>query len=250
MSDNRPDATDVRGTSDPMEFTEDKVGAVIVAAGKSSRMGQVDKIFAPVAGLPVLAWVVNTFQSCVAVDEIVIVLAKKNLERGRRLVKSCAWSKVAAVCHGGPRRQDSVKEGLARLTGCQWVVIHDGARPCVSTDLLERGLMAAKESGAAIAGVPVNDTIKVVSRQGFVQETPTRQSLWAIQTPQVFRYDLLAGAHRSQISEVTDDATLLEQMGHRVEVYMGSYHNIKITTPDDLAVAELFLKCRQDTRPG
>ena len=233
-----------------MKEVSGKVGVIIVAAGTSSRMGGIDKVFATLVGEPILAKVVSVFNDCSLVDEIVIVLAKKSLEQGRRLIKDHHWHKVIAVCPGGPRRQDSVKEGLRRLTDCEWVVIHDGARPCISADLIERGLITARESGAAIAGVPVKDTIKIVSRRGFVQQTPTRQSLWAAQTPQVFRYDLVAEAYRQADDEVTDDAALVEKLGHRVEVYMGSYHNIKVTTPEDLAVAEVFLQKKGAGQPA
>jgi 2-C-methyl-D-erythritol 4-phosphate cytidylyltransferase len=233
-----------------MKEVSGKVGVIIVAAGTSSRMGGIDKVFATLVGEPILAKVVTVFNDCSLVDEIVIVLAKKSLEQGRRLIKDHHWHKVIAVCPGGPRRQDSVKEGLRRLIDCEWVVIHDGARPCISADLIERGLITARESGAAIAGVPVKDTIKIVSRRGFVQQTPTRQSLWAAQTPQVFRYDLVAEAYRQADDEVTDDAALVEKLGHRVEVYMGSYHNIKVTTPEDLAVAEVFLQKKGAGQPA
>jgi len=227
-----------------MKEVKGKVGAVIVAAGGSRRMGGVDKVFAEVAGRPLLSFVVDTFQNCAGIDEMVIVLARGNLERGRRLAKEQAWSKLVAVCSGGARRQDSVSKGLLRLVGCEWVVIHDGARPCISADLIERGLVAAQEDGAAIAGVPVTDTIKIVSRRGYVQETPKREFLWAIQTPQVFRFDLITKAYCQVSAEVTDDAMLLEQLGHKVEVYMGSYQNIKVTTPEDLIAVDAFLKNR------
>jgi 2-C-methyl-D-erythritol 4-phosphate cytidylyltransferase len=230
-----------------MKEVNGKVSAVIVAAGTSTRMGGIDKVFAPLNGQPLLAKVMTVFQDCHSVDEIVLILAKKSLEQGRTLVKERGWSKVIAVCSGGPRRQDSVKEGLRRLVDCDWVVIHDGARPCVSADLVERGLIAAQKTGAAIAGVPVKDTIKIVSRRGFVQQTPARQCLWTAQTPQVFRYDLIAEAYRQADDEVTDDAALVEKLGHRVEVYMGAYNNIKVTTPEDLAVAEVLLQ-KQRTR--
>lgn len=233
-----------------MKEVSGKVGVIIVAAGTSSRMGGIDKVFATLVGEPILAKVITVFNDCTLVDEIVIVLAKKSLEQGRKLIKDHHWHKVIAVCPGGPRRQDSVKEGLRRLTDCEWVVIHDGARPCICADLIERGLIAARESGAAIAGVPVKDTIKIVSRRGFVQQTPTRQSLWAAQTPQIFRYDLVAEAYRQADDEVTDDAALVEKLGHRVEVYMGSYHNIKVTTPEDLAVAEVFLQKKGAGQPA
>ena len=224
-----------------MKEVGDKVGAIIAAAGTSNRMGGIDKVFAQLGEEPLLARIVTVFQNCPSVDQIVIVLARKSLAQGRKLVKEHSWPKVVAVCPGGSRRQDSVREGLRRLADCDWVVIHDGARPCVDADLVERGLIAARESGAAIAAVPVKDTIKIVSRRRFVQQTPARQSLWAAQTPQVFRYNLIAEAYRQVDSEVTDDAALLEQLGHKVEVYMGSYQNIKVTTPDDLAIAKVFL---------
>jgi 2-C-methyl-D-erythritol 4-phosphate cytidylyltransferase len=225
-----------------MKGSSGKVGAIIVAAGTSSRMGGIDKVFATLDGEPLLATVIAVFQNCSSIDEIVVVLARRSLGQGRKLVKDYGWSKVIAICPGGQRRQDSVREGLRRLTDCEWVVIHDGARPCVNTDIIERGLIAARESGAAIAGVPVKDTIKIVSRRRFIQQTPARQSLWAAQTPQVFRYDLIQEAYHHADNEATDDATLVEQLGYKVEIYMGSYNNIKVTTPDDLAIAKLFLQ--------
>jgi 2-C-methyl-D-erythritol 4-phosphate cytidylyltransferase len=225
-----------------MKEVDGKVGAIIVAAGTSSRMDGIDKVFARLGGEPILARIITVFQNCPSIDEIVTVLARKSLGQGRKLVKEYGWPKVIAVCPGGLRRQDSVREGLKRLTDCDWVVIHDGARPCIGTDIIERGLAAARESGAAIAGVPVKSTIKIVSRRRFVQQTPARQSLWAAQTPQVFRYDLIAEAYRQLTTEVTDDASLIEQLGHKVEVYMGSYQNIKVTTPEDLEIAQVFLR--------
>jgi 2-C-methyl-D-erythritol 4-phosphate cytidylyltransferase len=185
------------------------------------------------------------FQDCPAIDEIAIALGKWNLERGRRLVAEYGFSKVVAVCHGGQRRQDSVKCGLKHLGGCQWVVVHDGSRPLVSTDLIERGLNEAQESGAAIAAAPVRDTIKVVSPAHLVEATPQRHTLWAAQTPQVFRFSVLAQAHEQVGEDVTDDATMVERMGHRVKVYMGSHENIKVTTPEDLALAEVILRNRK-----
>ncbi len=208
-------------------------------------MGGVDKIFAPLWGKPLLAHSVDVFQRCPAIDQVVIVLSQDKIEAGRRLVKEHNWSKVVEVCPGGVRRQDSVREGLKRLSGCQWVVIHDGARPCLGVDLIERGLEQAQDSGAAIAAIPVKDTIKVVSPDAFVEKTPLRHSLWEVQTPQVFRFDIIDEAHRKAQGEVTDDATLVEQLGYRVKVYSGSDTNIKVTTPEDLALAEAILKSRE-----
>jgi len=222
-----------------------KVGAVIAAAGQGQRMDGVDKIFAELGGRPLLAMVLDTFQECLFVDEIVLVLGEENLERGRGLVGSSRWSKVTTICQGGKRRQDSVKNGLQRLRDCGWVVIHDGARPLVAPDLIERGLAEARASGAAVAAVPVKDTIKRVSQDGFVCETPERDTLWAIQTPQVFLFDLIFQAHEEITEDVSDDATMVERLGHMVRIYRGSYENIKVTTPEDLALAEVILRRKE-----
>jgi 2-C-methyl-D-erythritol 4-phosphate cytidylyltransferase len=222
--------------------SQPKVGAVIVAAGSGERMGRLDKVSALLGGKPILAWVASTFHNSSLVNQIVIVLSKANLERGKRLVKENGWSKVSDICPGGRRRQDSVAAGLDRLQVCQWVVIHDGTRPFVTEDLIKRGLEAAEETGAAAAAVPVTDTIKIAGDDMFVRETPARKHLWAVQTPQVFRYDIITSAHRQIEAEVTDDASLVEQLGYRVKLYMGAYDNIKITTPSDLALAEVLLK--------
>lgn len=205
-------------------------------------MGGIDKVFARINGVPLLARTVDAFEKCPLIDDVVVVLARRSLAQGRKLAAEYGWRKVVAVCPGGQRRQDSVKEGLSRLVDCQWVVIHDGARPCLDAALIERGLVAARESGAAIAGVPVRDTIKIVSRRRLVQQTPARQCLWAAQTPQVFRYDLITQAYSESSADVTDDASLVEQLGYKVEIFMGSYQNIKVTTPEDLAIVDIFLR--------
>ncbi|MFC1940930.1 2-C-methyl-D-erythritol 4-phosphate cytidylyltransferase [Chloroflexota bacterium] len=215
-----------------------KVGAVIAAGGSSQRMGGIDKVLATLGGEPLLARVINAFQNCNSIDQIVVVLSRQNLKPGQQLVAEQGWAKVTDVCPGGRLRQDSVVAGLSRLSHCSWVVIHDGARPLVTVDLIDRGLEAATETGAAVAGVPVTDTIKVAGEDRIVRETPPRHNLWAVQTPQVFRFDIIDEAYHQAKSEVTDDATLVEQLGYRVKLYMGSYDNIKVTKPDDLVVAE------------
>ncbi|MBI2909188.1 MAG: 2-C-methyl-D-erythritol 4-phosphate cytidylyltransferase [Chloroflexi bacterium] len=197
-------------------------------------MGGPDKIFADLSSKPLIAHTVEAFQDSDWVDHVVLVLSKRNLLRSRELA---SYPKMRDVCLGGMRRQDSVKAGLKRLADCEWVVIHDGARPFVTVDLIEQGLLAAQETGAAIAAVPVKDTIKVVNGDSFVQETPPRKRLWAAQTPQVFRFALLWEAYKKARGEVTDDAMLVERLGHKVKLYMGSYENIKVTTSEDLAVA-------------
>ena len=227
-----------------------KIGAVIVAAGASNRMCGVDKIFAEPEGKPLIAIVIDVFQHCASIDTIVIVMAEKYLERGQKLARDHGWSKVVSVCAGGERRQDSVKEGLQRLNGCEWVIIHDGARPCITSDIIERGLISARKTGAAIAAVPVKDTIKTVSPQGSIQGTLERQSLWIAQTPQIFKYSVILEAYNHSNDNVTDDASLVERMGHKVEVFMGSYHNIKVTTYEDLAIARSFLYNGENTHSG
>ena len=202
-----------------------------------------DKLFAKLGGKTILARVVETFQECNSVDQIILVVNQQNVDKVRQLVAENKWNKVAEVCAGGKRRQDSVAVGLGKLDGCDWVVIHDGARPLVTKDLIEQGLEAAKETGAAVAAVPVTDTIKVAGDDRIVLETPVRQNLWAVQTPQVFGYSLIAEAYkRADNDEVTDDASLVEQAGYKVKLYMGSYDNIKVTTNHDLLVAEALIK--------
>jgi len=225
-----------------MNNKKQKVAAIIVAAGAGKRMAGVDKVFAPLGGEPVLLRATRPFQQCPLVDQIVVVVSGDKENKCRALVTGPEWSKVTDICLGGKRRQDSVAAGLKRLNDFDWVIIHDGARPLVTADLIERGLEAAKETGAAAAAVPVTDTIKVVGKDGIVRQTPPRQNLRAVQTPQVFRFDVIQIAHQQDARDVTDDASLVERLGHKVKLYTGSYDNIKVTTPDDLALAEILLK--------
>ena len=135
--------------------------------------------------------------------------------------------------------------GLGRLSHCQWVVIHDGVRPLVTVDLIQHGLAVARETGAAVAAMPVSDTIKVAGDDRIVRETPPRQNLWAVQTPQVFRLDIISAVYQWVNDDVTDDASLVEQLGYKVKLYPGSYDNIKITTLDDLTLAEILWRRRE-----
>jgi 2-C-methyl-D-erythritol 4-phosphate cytidylyltransferase len=205
-------------------------------------MGGIDKVFAPLGGKPVLSHVLDAFDGCDSIDQVVVVASKANVERCRQLIAEKERSKPIEVCTGGRRRQDSVAAGLAKLGSCDWVVIHDGARPLVTKGLIERGLEAARETGAAVAAVPVIDTIKVVGNDKIVCQTPPRQNLWAVQTPQVFRLGLISEAYRKAKGEVTDDASLVEALGYKVKLYMGTYDNIKITTNHDLLIAETLQK--------
>jgi len=218
------------------------VGAVIAAAGESRRMGGIDKVFAPLGGKPALSYVLDAFEECEPINQIVVVVSKANLAKCRHLIAENKYAKPIEVCAGGKRRQDSVAAGLARLDECDWVVIHDGARPLVTRELIERGLEAAKETGAAAAAVPVTDTVKMAGEDRMVLQTPPRQNLWAVQTPQVFRADIISKAYQKAEGEVTDDASLVERLGHKVKLYMGAYDNIKITNANDLLMAEVLLK--------
>jgi 2-C-methyl-D-erythritol 4-phosphate cytidylyltransferase len=219
-----------------------KVSAIIVAAGDSQRMGGIDKLFAPLGGEPVLARVLDAFESCKKVDRIVLVMSAKNIDEGRRIIALGHWKKVTDILPGGKRRQDSVAEGLKAIKECDWVIIHDGARPFVTVDLIERGLEAAKETGAAAAAIPVTDTIKQVTDGGIVRQTLPRQNLRAVQTPQVFRFDIIKNTYNFVPADVTDDAALVEKAGYKVKLYTGAYDNIKITAPIDLAAAEALWK--------
>ena len=224
-----------------MPALPESVGAIIAAAGRGRRFGEGDKLFAPLAGRPLIARTLMAFEVCRAVDRVVLVLAEENLERGRGLVASAGFDKVAAICCGGPRRQDSVRLGLEALPECRWVVVHDGARPLVTAALIEAGLVAAAETGAAIAAVPVADTLKEVADNGQIARTLDRRNLWCAQTPQVFERELLREAHRLAQGNATDDAALVEALGRRVKVFPSSPSNLKVTTPADLALAQALL---------
>jgi 2-C-methyl-D-erythritol 4-phosphate cytidylyltransferase len=219
--------------------------AIIVAAGEGKRMRGVDKVFAPLLGESVLVHATRPFQECDLIDQIVVVVSGENENHCRRLITGKEWSKVTDVCLGGKRRQDSVAAGLELLRNYDWVVVHDGARPLVTVELIERGLKAAGETGAAAAAVNVTDTIKMVDDNEIVSQTLPRQNLRAIQTPQVFRLDLLQLAHRQHYTDVTDDAAMLEKMGQKIKLFAGSYDNIKITTLEDLDIAEVLLQRRE-----
>ncbi len=216
-----------------------RIGAVIIGAGHSKRMGT-DKIFLPLRGKPLLAWSVDVCQSYEPISQIVIALNENNLDSGQKLVAERSWTKVISVCLGGSQRQDSVREGINNLKGCEWIIIHDAARPFLTTDLLATGLETAKTTGAAVAAVPIKDTIKLSDNNGIVKETLQRSQLWTVQTPQIFKFDIIIQAYKQINEDVTDDASLVERFGGQVKLYLGSYRNIKITTPEDMALAEIL----------
>jgi 2-C-methyl-D-erythritol 4-phosphate cytidylyltransferase len=216
-----------------------KLGVVVVAAGTSKRMVGTNKLFAPLKGKTLLAWSVDTCQRCNLVQQIVLVLNDEDLARGQKLKKERGWSKVT-LCQGGARRQDSVREGLKQIRDCDLVMVHDGARPFLTPDLIEDGLKIVGETGATVAAVPVKDTIKLAADGKLVGETLQRERLWAAQTPQIFSFDVITKAYENLAAEITDDAAAVERLGHEVQLYMGDYKNIKVTTAEDLALARII----------
>jgi 2-C-methyl-D-erythritol 4-phosphate cytidylyltransferase len=228
-----------------MSIKTESVGVVIVAAGASQRMNGRDKIMAPIAGKPVILHTLEPFLKLHDIGRIVIVLNRINISSARDLIKKNELQKRVVTCLGGKRRQDSVLAGLQKLGKCDWVIIQDGARPNISAELIRRGLEAVQDTGAAIAAVPVSDTIKLANGDMFVQWTMPRENLWQIQTPQVFFYDTLMEAFEYNEQDVTDEAQLIELTGGTVKLFMGAYDNIKITTPEDLVAVRSLMRNRK-----
>lgn len=216
-----------------------------MAAGASRRFGGTDKLLAPLAGKPVLIHVLTPFMKLRNIDRIVLVLSRRNLGAVKELLATRDWDRHVTTCLGGKRRQDSVYAGFKKLGRCDWVIIHDGARPLVTTELIERGLKAARETGAAIAAIPTLDTIKLADKSAVARWTMPRDSLYNCQTPQVFRWDVLAKAFEYIEQDVTDEAQLVELTGGRVKLFTGAHDNIKITVPADLAIARALLRRRK-----
>jgi len=231
-----------------------KTVAIIVAGGKGKRMGQ-PKQFLKIAGKPMLEWTIAAFEKAAIIDGIILVVAKENLPMACRLKSS----KLLKVVAGGTERQDSVKNGLRQLPDkTEIVVIHDGARPAVSEEIINRSVQAARRYGAALAAVPVKDTIKKIKNQKSclpagtakikkiikVEKTLERDELWAAQTPQTFKANIIREAYAKSKGSFTDDAALVERLNKPVSIIFGSYANIKVTTPEDLAVMKNVLTGR------
>ena len=218
-------------------------GAVIVAAGSASRMGGIDKVMAKLQGEPMIVRTVRAFQNAIAIKEIVIVTRQDLIQPIKELTRD--FDKVVDVVCGGGSRQESVGLGLAALSSkCKLAAIQDGARPLISQEVIDRTVRAAHSYGAAAPAIPVKDTIKVV-KGGVVDHTPDRATLMAIQTPQVFDFDLIKGAlKKAELDDwaVTDDCSAAELMGMSVKIVEGDERNIKVTTPLDLAIAKLLLE--------
>jgi 2-C-methyl-D-erythritol 4-phosphate cytidylyltransferase len=228
-----------------------RVSAVILAGGSSTRMGGEDKLALTVAGRTVLAWSLRAFQACDFIQEIIVVTHEGG-ERNAFL--SCdGCDKVARVVHGGPNRTASAYQGvMAAAPDAEIILIHDGARPLVTETVIREAVQGAMKYGAALPVIPVTDTIKV-SKDGFVDSTPDRSTLFAAQTPQAFRSELIKAALTDAVEkglELTDDCAAVERLGMRVRLVDGDIRNRKITTPPDLALTEALLKQRLGEEQG
>lgn len=217
----------------------ERIGVVIVAAGSSTRMQGVDKLWLSINGLPLITYSVGLFTSLPEIDIVTVVLSQANRERVNTPGRTTPWDRVV-VTEGGTTRADSVYAGLHKLGNCDLVLVHDGARPFVSPKMIECGLDTARRYGSAIPALPVSDTVKRVDEKGMIVETVNRESLRTVQTPQIFSYTLLLDAYEA-IGEdrvsCTDEAMLLERLGHRVATFPGDPRNIKITHPQDIPLA-------------
>lgn len=221
------------------------LGAILVAAGASQRMG-FDKVWALLAGRPVLTYALDVLTGSRMVDRLVLVVAPNRQADAHRLVRDLGAR--VELCPGGARRRDSVAAGLELIPDLTQVLVHDAARPFLTERLIVDGIVAIRDADAAVAAVPLRDTLKRVEH-GCVLETLPREQLWVIQTPQFFRTDVLARALRASDEDVTDEATLVEWIGGRVVVYAGCEGNQKLTTPADLDLAEARLAMRR-ARPA
>ena len=227
---------------------EMKNTAIVLAAGQGKRMHtKIQKQFLEIKGYPVLYYSLRCFQDSPLIEDIILVTGEESvLYCQKEIVDKYGFTKVTKVIPGGKERYDSVYQGLLACENSDYVLIHDGARPFITEEILERGLTGAEETGACAVGMPSKDTVKIADESGYIAETPDRSKVWMIQTPQIFQYALIRNAHESirtrEMSNVTDDAMVVEQeTGIKVRLTEGSYQNIKITTPEDLGVAELFL---------
>ena len=224
----------------------ERVGAILAAAGSSRRMGGRDKLWETLGGRPLILWSLAALDECPLVDEIVVAVAPADCEGVAERLSRERWRLPLRCCAGGKRRQDSVRHALGLLAGCAWVVVHDGARPLVTPQLLGAVLAGAEETGAAVAGLPLHDTLQRVGQDGAIARAVRREGVWAIQTPQAFRYDLLTRAFARVRGTATDEGTLVRRLGHPVQVVRGDRRNLKVTEPEDLALAEAWLALRGD----
>jgi 2-C-methyl-D-erythritol 4-phosphate cytidylyltransferase len=220
-----------------------KVFALIVAAGKGKRMKMAkNKQYIEIGGIPVIAKTLRQFDNHFKIDEIIVVVCADEIEYFMQsIIDEYNFNKPIKVVSGGKERQESVYNGLKNIYGSGIVLIHDGARPFLGKDLIDRSIENALTYKAAVAAVPVKDTIKISDNDGFINQTLRREVLWSIQTPQSFDVEIITKAHERALKENflgTDDAVLVERIGYKTKIFMGSYYNIKITTSEDIVFAE------------
>ncbi len=218
---------------------------MIVAAGSGVRLGR-EKIFMKIAGRRVIEWAVQPFERSSVIDSIVIVLHKSKLKEGMDLVKRNHWKKVVSICSGGKRRQDSVKNGLHHLAHADYIVIHDGARPCLTENLISQSIAYARRYGAAVPGINPIDTVKMYEPNGTVVDTLDRNRLVLVQTPQAFRGDLIREAYKKLNTVVPDDAAAVEKLGYKVKVFRGLVENRKLTEKNDISIINESLEKARD----
>lgn len=223
--------------------------AIILAAGSGKRMGtKTQKQYLALEGKPVLYYSLRTFEKAERIDDIILVVGESEISYCQEeIVRRYGFTKVQKVVAGGNERYESVWNALQVCDSADYVFIHDGARPFVSEDMIERAYQTVISDRACVIGMPVKDTIKIADEEGYIAETPNRDYVWMIQTPQVFEKELVYTAYAKLMEnprmKVTDDAQVVESMMYEdVRLVYGSYENIKITTPEDLEIAKLFLK--------
>lgn len=223
--------------------------AIVLAAGQGKRMhSKIQKQFLEIGGKPILYYSMECFQKSPLIQDIILVTGEDMISYCQsEIVEKYGFTKVCKVTAGGKERYDSVYAGLLCCQDTDYVYIHDGARPFVTEEMIQRGYEAVKRTNACVMGMPSKDTVKLADPSGYIKETPDRKIVWNIQTPQIFSYELIRSAYESirqkDMSNVTDDAMVVEQeTGAKILLVEGSYRNIKITTPEDMAVAEAFLR--------
>ena len=225
----------------------EKIVAIILAAGKGTRMqSEMPKQYIPLLGKPILFYSLQAFEESI-VDEIILVTGKEEQDYCRKeIVEPYGFQKVVHIVEGGAERYHSVYQGLLMAKGANYVLIHDGARPLITVDIIHRAIQEVKKNGACVVGMPVKDTIQLVTKEQIIESTPIRKRTWLAQTPQCFEYSLALSSYCKAIekgdADITDDAMVIMRYGNReVRMIEGSYENMKVTTPEDILLAELFL---------
>lgn len=221
--------------------------AIIMAAGRGSRMGEsINKQYLKIKEHPILYYTLKAFSQCDCIDEIIVVVAEGEMDYCREeIINKYNFLKVVNIVVGGMERKHSVLNGLKAVSNCDIVLIHDGARPFINEAIIRNAVLYANLYGATACGVKPKDTIKIVDDYGFSLQTPDREKLFCVQTPQAFKYDLILKCHMKIHNEdtmITDDTMVVEKYGNKVYLYEGSYDNIKITTPEDLELGKQILE--------